>query len=184
MRGQRERLGEAIQRLRQPRAERNAMAAELRVEVVSVEPFRVVATRYVGNPRELDQVYAGLFEWAAERSLLERLDGIFGVPHGDPRDVLPEQCAFDGGLAFSGEDVRVDGALQSLQLGGGTWARLRHVGSCDDLYEVTDRLIAGWLPDSGYMLRDELPFRHFLDDPEETPEAVLRADIYLPVAPG
>lgn len=183
MRGQRERLGEAIQRLRQPPAERDARVAELKVEVVSVEPFRVVATRYIGDPRHLDQVYAGLFEWATERSLLERLDGIYGVPHDDPRDVPPEQCLFDCGLAFSGTAVRADGVLQSLQLGGGSWARCRHVGPYDDLFDITDRLIAGWLTDSGYVLRDELPFRHFLDDPEETPEAVLRADIYLPVAP-
>jgi len=33
------------------------------------------------------------------------------------------------------------------------------------------------------LLRDELPFRHFLDDPEDVPEAIRRADIYLPVAP-
>jgi AraC family transcriptional regulator len=181
MRGQRERLAEQIQRLRQPPAGRAVESSALKVEVVSVEPFRVVATRYIGDPRDLDQVYSGLFAWAAERSLLERIAGIYGVPRDDPREMPPAQCAFDCALAFSGGDVRVDDGLQSVLLGGGTWARWRYVGSYDALYEATDSLIAGWLPDSGYLLRDELPFRHFLDDPEETPEAVLRTDIYLPV---
>ncbi|HZY33066.1 MAG TPA: GyrI-like domain-containing protein, partial [Rhodanobacter sp.] len=35
---------------------------------------------------------------------------------------------------------------------------------------------------SGYALRDEPLFHHYLDDPEQTPEAVLRTDVYLPVS--
>ncbi|MGO4701463.1 hypothetical protein [Dyella sp. 2RAB6] len=36
--------------------------------------------------------------------------------------------------------------------------------------------------DSGSELRDLRLFHHYLDDPEQTPEALLRTDIYLPLA--
>lgn len=180
MRGQGERLQAEIERLRHPPVDDERPVA-LKVEVVSIEPFRVMAMRYTGHQADLDQAYERLFQWAAAQGVLERMAGIYGVPHDDARETAPEQCRFDCALAFTGDELAGDTLVRPLALGGGTWVRCRHVGSYDALDGVTDRFIAGWLPGSGYRLREELPFRHFLDDPEQTPEAVLRADIYLPV---
>lgn len=182
LRGQQARLDEAMARLRQPAARETATPA-LAVEVVSVEPFRLVAMRYDGDYRELDEAYERLYGWAADHGLLARLAGIYGVPHDGEGEGAANQGLFDCALAFDGEYVAIDGDVQALQLGGGLWARGRHVGSYDDLSAWTDHLIAHWLPGSGYVLRDERPFRHFLDDPEQTPETRLRADVYLPVTP-
>ncbi|WP_114240079.1 GyrI-like domain-containing protein [Dyella sp. C9] len=184
MREQRERLRAEMERLRLPPSTAAGPEPSLQVEVVSVQPFRLVAMRYHGDPADLDQAYARLFQWAAGRGLLERMSGIYGVPYDDPRDTPAEQCAFDCALAFDGATVPVDGAMQAMELGGGLWARSRHVGSYDELADEIDHLIAGWLPGSGYVLRDGQPFRHFLDDPEDVPEAIQRADTYLPVAPA
>lgn len=180
-RAQPERWDAAMDRLRRPAAGVDAIAPALQVEIVSVEPFRVVAMRYVGDHRDLDLAYGRLFEWAAEHALLERVAGIYGVPHDHAPDALPDEGAFDCALAFDGGDITSDGDAHPLDLGGGLWARWRHVGSYDHLGALTDRLIAGWLPDSGYLLRDAHPFRHFLDDPEATAQVDLRADVYLPV---
>jgi AraC family transcriptional regulator len=183
LRGQQDRLDAAMERLRRPAAGLDAGEPALQVEIVSVEPFRVVATRYVGDHRELDQTYGRLFEWAAEHALLERMTGIYGVPHDNAPDALPDEGEFDCALAFDGGQVEADVDTYPLQLGGRLWARWRHLGSYDHLGALTDRLIASWLPGSGYLLRDAHPFRHFLDDPEETAQADLRADVYLPVMP-
>ena len=182
LRGQQARLHEAMQRLRRPVTRSDEHQSALAVEVVSVEPFQVVATRYVGDLRELDRAYGRLFEWAASRALLERTTGIYGVPYDGTPDAELSRCAFDCALAIEG-DVETAGDVSPLRLGGGLWARWRHVGCYDHLGARTDQLIATWLPDSGYVLRDEHPFRHFLDDPADLPEAALRADVYLPVAP-
>lgn len=180
MRGQGERLQVEIERLRHPPIGDERPTA-LRVEVVSVEPFRVMAMRHIGPQVDLDQAYERLFQWAAAQGVLERVAGIYGVPLDDARETPPEQCRFECALAFVGETFDGDALVSPLALGGGAWARCRHVGSYDVLDAVTDRFIADWLPGSGYELRDEWPFRHFQDDPERTPEALLRADIYLPV---
>ncbi|HET6553401.1 MAG TPA: GyrI-like domain-containing protein [Dyella sp.] len=184
MRRQGVRLQQEIERLRQPSPGEGVAFSPLKVEVVSVEPFRLVAIRHVGDPVGLGQTYGRLFQWMAERGALEQMAGIYGVPHDDPRDVPREHCAFECALALAGEGPETVGEVHPLQLGGGLWARARHVGSYDHLDDFTDHFIADWLSDSGYTLRDAWPFRHFHDDPEETPEAVLRADIYLPVEPG
>lgn len=184
LRGEPGRLDAAMDSLRRPAAGVDAAMPALQVEIVSVEPFRVVAKRFVGDHRELDQAYGRLFEWAAEHALLERMTGIYGVPYDDAPDASPDEGAFDCALAFDGGAATADGDTHPLVLGGGLWARWRHTGSYDHFGALTDRLIASWLPDSGYVLRGAHPFRHFLDDPEETAEADLRADVYLPVMPS
>jgi|GEM_PF-1753955 len=39
------------------------------------------------------------------------------------------------------------------------------------------------LPGSGRALRAAPVFHHYLDDPEQVPAAILRADLHLPLAP-
>lgn len=153
----------------------------LQVEVVSLEPFALVATRNTGDFADLAAAYEALFGWAAQHGLIECIAGIYGVPRQDRRDTPPAECEFDCALAFNAEATAGDGAVP-LILGGGLWARLRHVGPYAGLEPATDALLAEWLPYSGYALRDEPLFHHYLDDPEQTPEAVLRTDVHLPVS--
>lgn len=182
-RGQQEQLDEAIERMSHAPADSTRAPALLQVEVVSVEPFRVVAVRHRGNYDDLGEAYAGLFEWAVEQGVIEQFIGIYGVPVSDQRDTPPETCEFDCALAFD-RDVTPGEGMQVLPLGGGRWARHRHVGAYlgTGLDEATDALLAQWLPASGYRLRDVPVFHHYLDDPEQTPEAMLRTDIYVPLS--
>jgi AraC family transcriptional regulator len=176
-------LAEAISRLRSAPA-REPATAPLRVEVVSLQPFSLLAMRHVGDYEELDRAYARLFDWAASRGMLERLRGIYGVPGHDRRDTPAADCVFDCALAFEGEPAAAgDAAVRPLVLGGGRWLRLRHVGPFyPGLDTATDALLAEWLPESGLVPRDAPLFHHYLDDPEEPPAAALRTDIYFPVA--
>lgn len=124
----------------------------LQVEVLSLEPFALVATRNTGDFADLAVAYEALFGWAAEHGLIEHIAGIYGVPQQDPRDTPPAECEFDCALAFSAEATAGDGTVP-LTLGGGQWARLRHVGPYAGLEPATDALLAEWLPHSGYALR-------------------------------
>jgi AraC family transcriptional regulator len=181
LRAQPERLAEAVERCSRAPSAEHQPASELRVEVVSVEPFRVIAVRHRGDFDGLDRVYGRLFEWAATQGLIEHVTGIYGVPHGDHRSAPPGGLDFDCAVALDRMAEPGEGLIAE-DLGGGAWARFRHVGSFDFLDDVTDAVLAGWLVDSGWTLRDVPLFHHYLDDPEQTPEALLRTDIYLPVA--
>lgn len=181
LRGQPARLAQAIEQCSRAPAQEREPATALRVEVVSVEPFRVIAVRHRGDFDGLDRVYIRLFEWAATQGLVEHVTGIYGVPHGDHRAAPPGGLDFDCAVAFDRAAEPGDGLIAE-DLGGGSWARFRHVGSFDLLDDVTDAVLAGWLAESGRELRDVPLFHHYLDDPEQTPEAMLRTDIYLPLA--
>jgi AraC family transcriptional regulator len=153
----------------------------LQVEVVSVAPFEVVALRNRGAFADLDQAYGALFEWAAGAGVVDAIIGLHGIPRGDHRDVPPEDLEFDCAILLS-VPADPEAPLRRLSVKGGTHARVRHVGSYDQLEDMVDQLLADWLPASGRALRDA-PIRfEFLDDPEAVPEALLRADILVPLA--
>lgn len=178
-----QRLAASIEQLSRPLPV-TEKAAPLSVEVITLEPFEVVALRAQGAFDDLDGVFGELFGWAAEQGLIEQLQQLIGMPQGDHRELPAEELLFDRALAFDAQLPALPASLQRQVLGGGRMARLRHVGSYSLLEDATDQLLRDWLPGSGHALRDAPLHYHFLDDPEEVPEAILRADIYVPLAAG
>lgn len=175
-----QRLAGCIEQLSRP-ARLAEQVAPLSVEVTTLEPFEVVALRAQGAFDDLDGVFGELFGWAAEHDLIGQLQQLIGMPLGDHRELPAEELLFDCALAFDAGLPTLPASLQHKMLGGGRMARLRQVGSYSLLEDATDQLLRDWLPGSGHALRDAPIHYHFLDDPEETPEAILRADIYVPL---
>lgn len=184
LRAQPARLADEIARLGRPPAPRDDSAgAALQVSVVSVEPFEVVALRTTGAYDEVDQAYVSLFAWAAEAGAIDAMAGLYGIPHADWRDAAHDELVFDAMLRFS-RPVRPPAPMRLQRIGGGQYARVRHVGGFRGIEDTLDRLLSEWLPGSGYALRDAPVHREFLDDPDEVPEALLRTDIHVPVLPA
>lgn len=156
-------------------------APAISVEIVSVDPFRLLAIRNVGDYAELNGSYTRLFDLVLAQVPMEELRGIYGVPHDDPRFTAAEDCRFDCALAVS-DAGRAAGELAELHLGGGSHARLRHLGCYDDMPASIDLLYAAALLQMDREIGSAPAFVHYLDDPEEVAEAELRADIYLPLA--
>jgi DNA gyrase inhibitor GyrI len=67
--------------------------------VISVEPLRLLAIRNIGGYAELNAGYTRLFDLVLAQLPPEALQGIYGVPHDDPRFTEPENCRFACALA-------------------------------------------------------------------------------------
>ncbi len=169
------------QRLSLPAGDHADGTVPLQVTVTTLAPFDVVALRREGAFDDLDQAFGEIFTWAAEQGWTEQLQQLIGIARTDHRDAPAQKCVFDCAMGFGRTLQALPAPLRALTLGGGTYAVLRHVGSYAGLEAATDALLRDWLPDSGYTLRDAELYYHYLDDPEEVPEAILRADICVPV---
>lgn len=169
------------QQLSLPAGDHAADAVPLQVTVTTLEPFDVVVLRRQGAFDDLDQAFGEIFTWAAEQGWAEHLQQLVGIARTDHRDVPVRECVFDCAMGFGRTPQALTDPLRALTLGGGAYAVLRHVGSYAGLEAATDTLLRDWLPDSGHALRDTELYYHYLDDPEEVPEAILRADICVPV---
>ncbi|WP_434027447.1 AraC family transcriptional regulator [[Pseudomonas] boreopolis] len=155
-------------------------ATPLQVRVDVLAPFEVVTLRKRGAFDDLDRGFARLFGWAVREGIADRLQCLAGIPHGDHRDVPARALEFDCAMGFDAP-VAPPSPFATRTLGGGRYALLRHVGPYDRLEDALDRLLAEWLPGSGHALRDAPVHYLFLDDPEEVPAAILRADVCVPL---
>ncbi|MHC9016691.1 AraC family transcriptional regulator [Stenotrophomonas bentonitica] len=169
------------QRLALPAGDHADVTVPLQVTVTTLDPFDVVAVRTQGAFDDLDQAFGEIFIWAAEQGWVEQLQQLIGIARTDHRDAPAQECVFDCAMGFGRTPQALPTPLRALTLGGGTYAVLRHVGSYAGLEAATDALLRDWLPDSGHTLRDAELYYHYLDDPEQVPEAILRADICVPV---
>jgi AraC family transcriptional regulator len=150
------------------------------VEVIELEPFRVIALRNKGAYRELNLAYGRLFAWLAERADVRSVAGVWGIPHHDRRDVPASECIFDCCIATP-TNVTPDHGFECSMIGGGRFLIHRHVGSYDALEEAHDWLLRDVLPMSDLALRDAPILHRFLNDPDQVPEEQLETVIHLPV---
>jgi AraC family transcriptional regulator len=154
----------------------------LQVRVVDLATFEVVALRASGRFDDLDQSFGALFRWASEAGRVDEATRLIGVPRNDLRDSAGESVEFDCALHLSDRPAP-PAPMRRLQIEGGPFAVLRHVGDYVGLEDATDLLLARWLDASGRALREAPLHYHYLDDPESVPAPLLRADIHLPLAP-
>ena len=153
---------------------------EIEVRVVSVDPFKVIASRHLGPHKGLFKAYGDLFGWAEKTGLAENFKGIYGIPVDDPRDMPEKECRFDCCIDF-GPDAITGGGFREENLGGGIFAVARHLGPYDGLEEKYDYIYGPWLNASGYSLRERTLFNHYLQDPDTVPPAEWETDIYIPI---
>jgi AraC family transcriptional regulator len=184
LRGDARAVAPLLEHLASPRlAAADAERLPLRVSIEDVAPFEVVVLRQRGAFEDLDRGFGRLFDWAMRAGLGERLERLVGMPLADHRDVAPRAHVFDCAMAFGDGLAAPPAPLALRTLGGGAYAMLRHVGPYEGLEDTLDRLLAEWWPGSGRALRDVPVFHHYLDDPDLVPASILRADLYVPLAP-
>lgn len=159
--------------------------APLSVEVVSLEPFRVMALRRAGAYEKLDSGYGTLFEGVFAQRDPADLIAIWGVPLDDPFSLPQEELRFDcalelGGDAFDSPANEAQG-IHAIALGGFSALHLRHVGSFDAVHAAFDRLYRAVLASGSLELGAAPPLIRYIDQPEDAPEEELRSDLYLPI---
>src|SRR5690606_12588850 len=104
LRGQPVRIADAAAALAPPPPD--DASVPLQVEVVSVQPFQVVALRKRGAFADLDTAFGQLFDWAVEAGAVDAiagLHGVHGVPLGDHRDLAPDALEFGCAIALAGD---------------------------------------------------------------------------------
>ena len=169
-----ERLGLLMQELQLPKTQ---MVAPYQVSVVSLHGTEVLSVLTRDQYPELNQQYELLFEVAAVQS---DILAILGLAWQD-LDSDVTGVRFDCAL-LTAPVVSVQQTGVSLQrISGGVFLVLRHQGSYQQLGDSIDWLYA-YAVTQGYQLADQPCLHHYLDDPEQVEEAVLRTDLYLPVS--
>lgn len=155
-------------------------AADVRIELRP--QHRLVAMRREGGAYvALNALFQSVYSWAEGKGVLDRMDGIYGIPLDDPASVPAALLRYDAAFALG--DTQAEAPFHQVVLAGGEHARLRHHGSYDGL-EAANQALMAWLLASGHEPAATPLYHQFLNDPEETAEQDLITDILLLLEPA
>lgn len=157
------------------------------VSVVHLAPAVVLAITSRGQYPDLYEVYGELFGLLADVGQVRAILGLaFDDVDADLADVRFDAALLlaDAVPALSATSGSLPAPAHWQQVAEQQYLVLRHLGSYQLLPAAIDYLYARALSEPGCQLADAPCLHHYLDDPEQTPEAQLRTDIYLPILPG
>lgn len=164
------------------RPARGPIDSAMSVEIVTLEPFTVIAKRRIGacRTRDLGPTFGAVWSWANSNGYLPRVRGIYAMRLDDPMSVPPEDVRYDAGFDF-GPGLTPADDMHLVRIPGGDAARIRVHGPYTGLETAYDTLYGLWLPSSGRELADVPLVNRFYNDPDVTPEAELITDALLPL---
>ena len=150
------------------------------VEVKELPPMRLVFLRHVGPYNQVGATWGRLMAWAGMRGLLGPNMKLIGIVHDDPDMTPPDKVRYDAAVTVS-RPVQPEGEFGVMELAGGAYAVVLHKGPYEKLGRTYQCVYGGWLPKSGYHLRDVPAFEQYLNSPRDTKPEDLLTLIHVPL---
>jgi AraC family transcriptional regulator len=153
---------------------------QFEMDIRHVPSFRLATLDHRGDYMEIGKAFeAGML---AARNLLTPDTKMFGVYQDDPALVAEADLRSKAGVTIPA-GVVPPAPLAALDVRAGDYAILRHMGPYADMRSAYQWLFGTWLPQSGRDADDAPVLEEYLNNPQDTPPAQLRTDIYLPLKP-
>ncbi|RPH89108.1 MAG: AraC family transcriptional regulator [Calditrichaeota bacterium] len=138
---------------------------------------------YKGDEKLFNRLFGTLFKWAGARGLLLTNDvKCLTIYHDNPEITDEDKLRISVCITVP-KETAVDGEIGLMTVSAGKYAVGHFEIAVDEYQKAWDTLCGVWLPDSGYVPDDRLPFEVNLNDPREHPEGKHIIDICLPVRP-
>ncbi|EHH1172682.1 AraC family transcriptional regulator [Vibrio parahaemolyticus] len=135
-----------------------------------------------GNPQRVFETAAKFIEWRKTTGLSPiKTSKTFGIPYGDPSQVLEEEFRFDICGSHIGKVPENPFGVKAGIIPAGRCAMVLHKGSHDTIGETIYQLYQQWLPTSGEELREFPIFFRYLNFVHEVDECDLLTEVYLPI---
>lgn len=114
-----------------------------------------------------------------QANLREFFSAPIGVSLESPWQGDPTESRFFVGV--NGQDLPADLELDEYLWVEGEWAKFRHQGPYDLMWQTISRIYAGWVIPEGIALKDDAIVQVYLNNPKTTAEAELVTELYFPL---
>lgn len=152
-----------------------------RVDVRELPERHVAYIRHVGRYNEIGEAFQRLMRWAGPRRLLRFPETQMLAIYLDSPDITPVDKLRADACITVPVGTKVKGDVGTMAVAGGAFAVAYVEIGVTQYGEAWDRLIGGWLPQSGYQPDDRLCYELYLNDPRKHPENKHIVDISEPV---
>ncbi len=151
------------------------------VELIEFPETRVATLEHRGDPKRLGDTIRTFIEWRKENKLPPRLSKTYNIVYDDPLTTDPDEYRFDVCAAVKSDVEANPFGVITKTIPAGRCARLRHIGTNEQIGASVAYLYGEWLAQSGEALRDfPLYFERVTLYPD-VPEHEMITDIYLPL---
>jgi AraC family transcriptional regulator len=156
-----------------------------RVDFREQASVTLAAVDHTGPYMNIGRAFEAVFRWAGTRDLLTPATRTIGIYFDDPAAVDEDKLRSQACVDIAKPDgVSFDGGVSRIELKGGEFAVLTHVGPYAQLCFAYQWLYGEWLPNSGREAGDAPVHEEYMNDPRDTPAAELVTEIWLPLKPA
>jgi len=154
----------------------------MQVEIIETDDINVAVKEHCGSAQLLNNSISQFIEWRKSTHLSPvNSANTYGVPYGDPNTMSPPEFKFDiCGVVRQTVPENPQGVINKV-IPAGRCAKLRHLGSRDNMEDKIYYLYRDWLALSGEQLRDFPCYFHYINLFPAVSEHELITDIYLPL---
>ncbi|WP_321794086.1 AraC family transcriptional regulator [Caballeronia sp. J97] len=163
-------------------AVRSGDTAMHQVDIRTQSGFSVAAMEHRGSYMNIGRAFEMLFHWLAVRELVDPRARSLGIYFDDPAAVAEDELRSMACCElFEPDQVKFEAPVSRVEVAGGEFAVLTHVGPYAQLGFAYQWLYGEWLPQSGRETGEAPVFEVYVSDPRETAPADLVTEIWLPL---
>jgi len=127
--------------------------------------------------------YRRICQWAEPRGLLTIDTHFVGLLLDIPFITPIEKCRYWAGITFP-EQVKLPRDASVVQIPDGLYANYNLKGNLLTTVKSLAFFSHGWLPESGYSIKDVLGYEVFSENPAHKPYEAINREIMIPVRPA
>ena len=179
-------LPDTLEKVRAGKEEIPMNSAPFEVQVRRLAPTTLAYIRHVG-PYKGDtalfrRLFSELFAWAGPRGFLGPGARYLSLFEDNPNLTPAAKQRMEVALVVP-RGTAPDGRIGISAMQGGLYATARVYVSLEDYAAQWNRLVADWLPGSGYQPDHRPAMEFYLNDPARDPEGKYDLEICLPLKP-
>jgi AraC family transcriptional regulator len=150
------------------------------VTIRETATVKVAALAHRGDYMAIGGTFERLAALAAGQGLFDRSARSFGIYYDDPSATPIDALRADACMTVP-DGWSPSGDLRPVEIAGGRYAVLLHVGPYAELHHAYRWLYSTWLGASGEELADAPNVEEYLNDARAVPASELRTEIWLPL---
>ncbi len=154
----------------------------LSIDIRSEDELQLIYVRYSGPYKGDSKLFSNLFDqlyqWAAERELINELSRWFVISHDYGDETNDDLLRISVCVSVKG-NVAVSGNVGIMTLPSGKYGVGKFRVSTEEYGKAWYHMYAEWLPQSKYRIADEYAFEHYPAQQDDTGKQIV--EIYIPL---
>lgn len=156
---------------------------ELQPNIICIESKKLVYIRIIakyGSELDYRAAWKKLWHFAKQQDIVSERSEFIGLSFDDPNITKHEQCRFYACISTD-KPIKPDGEFGIQTIEKGKFAIFTHKGAYSGLNKLYQSIYFDWFNNTSEILRNNMSFEKYLNNPEKVKEADLLTEIYIPI---